>query len=331
MQLTDTNGTAIEQSEHMIIHEYYFSSTNTTFPLRILLFLYGFFFSKFLKISQNFSKFLKVNHCNTKVVLLGQVKISQNFSKFLKISQNFSKSSQNFSKSSQNFSKFLKVFSKSRQKQGMEYKIPGKNMENHWTLVLICDWCAAISEVASVIPSLLSSFVFAMPASKRQRIHQQMMNPLMMMLPQMAAQMAAMNQPLDEESGDEAGTDVNGTNVNGTNVNEEKPERRAQPEQGQMSGAGVQDKISSSVTFLRQVPRCRLAEGLEWLCKDLDPSMTHALTNVGLLALVFLCTRLNPITRINDLRAMVCIIVSNFFIFTSIYMFEMKHVFSMLV
>ena len=180
-------------------------------------------------------------------------------------------------------------------------------MENHWTLVLICDWCAAISEVASVIPSLLSSFVFAMPAAKRQRIHQQMMNPLMMMLPQMAAQMAAMNQPLDEESGDEAGTDVNGTNVN-----EEKPERRAQPEQGQMSGAGVQDKISSSVTFLRQVPRCRLAEGLEWLCKDLDPSMTHALTNVGLLALVFLCTRLNPITRINDLRAMVCIIVSNF-------------------
>ena len=204
-------------------------------------------------------------------------------------------------------------------------------MENHWTLVLICDWCAAISEVASVIPSLLSSFVFAMPASKRQRVHQQMMNPFMMLLPQMAAQMAAMNQPPDEESGDEAGTDVNGTNVNGTNVNEEKPERRAQPEQGQMSGAGVQDKISSSVTFLRQVPRCRLAEGLEWLCKDLDPSMTHALTNVGLLALVFLCTRLNPITRINDLRAMVCIIVSNFFIFTSIYMFKMKHVFSMLV
>ena len=177
-------------------------------------------------------------------------------------------------------------------------------MENHWTLVLICDWCAAISEVASVIPSLLWSFVFAMPAAKRQKVQQQMMmNPLMMMLPQMAAQMA-MNQPaLDEESGDEAKE----------SKDEEKPEeRRAQPEKGQVSGTGVQDKISSSVTFLRQVPRCRLAEGLEWLCKDLDPSMTHALTNIGLLALVFLCTRLNPITRINDLRAMVCVIVSNF-------------------
>ena len=43
MQLTDTNGTAIEQSEQMIIHEYYFSSTNTTFPLRVF----------FLKISQS--------------------------------------------------------------------------------------------------------------------------------------------------------------------------------------------------------------------------------------------------------------------------------------
>ena len=149
-----------------------------------------------------------------------------------------------------------------------------------------------------------------MPAAKRQKVQQQMMmNPLMMMLPQMAAQMA-MNQPaLDEESGDEAKE----------SKDEEKPEeRRAQPEKGQMSGTGVQDKISSSVTFLRQVPRCRLAEGLEWLCKDLDPSMTHALTNIGLLALVFLCTRLNPITRINDLRAMVCIIVSIFLIFISI-------------
>ena len=75
-----------------------------------------------------------------------------------------------------------------------------------------------------------------------------------------------------------------------------------------MIGSGVQDKISSSVTFLRQTPRCRLSEGLEWLCKDLGPSMTHALSNTGLLALVYMCTRLNPTTRINDLRAMVCIL-----------------------
>ena len=138
-----------------------------------------------------------------------------------------------------------------------------------------------------------------MSASKRQRVQQQqmMMNPLMMMLPQMA-QMAMQQPALDEESGDER------------EVKEEKKqeERRALPERGQVLGSGVQDKISSSVTFLRQTPRCRLSEGLEWLCKDLDPSMTHALSNTGLLALVYMCTRLNPTTRINDLRAMVCIL-----------------------
>ena len=141
-----------------------------------------------------------------------------------------------------------------------------------------------------------------MSASKRQRLQQQqmMMNPLMMMLPQMA-QMAMQQPALDEESGDER-------EVKEEKKEEEQEERRALPERGQVIGSGVQDKISSSVTFLRQTPRCRLSEGLEWLCKDLDPSMTHALSNTGLLALVYMCTRLNPTTRINDLRAMVCIL-----------------------
>ena len=141
-----------------------------------------------------------------------------------------------------------------------------------------------------------------MSASKRQRLQQQqmMMNPLMMMLPQMA-QMAMQQPALDEESGDER-------EVKEEKKEEKQEERRALPERGQVIGSGVQDKISSSVTFLRQTPRCRLSEGLEWLCKDLDPSMTHALSNTGLLALVYMCTRLNPTTRINDLRAMVCIL-----------------------
>ena len=141
-----------------------------------------------------------------------------------------------------------------------------------------------------------------MSASKRQRVQQQqmMMNPLMMMLPQMA-QMAMQQPALDEESGDER-------EVKEEKKEEKQEERRALPERGQVLGSGVQDKISSSVTFLRQTPRCRLSEGLEWLCKDLDPSMTHALSNTGLLALVYRCTRLNPTTRINDLRAMVCIL-----------------------
>eukprot|EP00435_Cladocopium_sp_Y103_P064302 s48_g26.t1 len=120
-------------------------------------------------------------------------------------------------------------------------------------------------------------------AAKRQGLQQQqmMMNPLMMMLPQMA-QMAM--QPAVEEEEEEE--------VKDRCQEVEKPEeRRALPERGQMSVSGVQDKLSTSLTFLRQIPRCRLSEGLEWLCKDLDPSMTHALSNTGLLALVYMCVQ----------------------------------------
>lgn len=60
-------------------------------------------------------------------------------------------------------------------------------------------------------------------------------------------------------------------------------ERRALPERGQI-GSGVQDKISSSATFMRQLPRRRLPEGIGWVCPDMDPSMTHALSNAVLLA-----------------------------------------------
>ena len=146
-----------------------------------------------------------------------------------------------------------------------------------------------------------------MSAAKRQRLQQQqmMMNPLMMMLSQLA-QMAMQQPALDEESGDER--EVKEEKKEEEKQEEKQEERCALPERGQMNGSGVQDKISSSVTFLRQTPRCRLSEGLEWLCKDLGPSMTHALSITGLLALVYMCTRLNPTTRVNDLRAMVCIL-----------------------
>ena len=80
----------------LFLYEYYFSSTNTTFPLRILLLLYEIFF---LKISQNFSKFLKISQNLSK-----SLKISQNLSKFpkivLKISQFFQNLSKKYEKSS---------------------------------------------------------------------------------------------------------------------------------------------------------------------------------------------------------------------------------------
>ena len=77
-------------------------------------------------------------------------------------------------------------------------------------------------------------------------------------------------------------------------------ERRARPEPGMENVPGA-DRISRSVTFLKTVPRQRLSEGLEWVRKDLDATVTHGLSSEGLLAVVFMLTRLTP-SRISDLR-----------------------------
>ena len=78
-------------------------------------------------------------------------------------------------------------------------------------------------------------------------------------------------------------------------------ERRARPEPGMDNVPGA-DRISGSVTFLKTVPRQRLSEGLEWIRKDLDATVTHGLSSEGLLAVVFMLTRLKPSSRISDLR-----------------------------
>ena len=73
-------------------------------------------------------------------------------------------------------------------------------------------------------------------------------------------------------------------------------ERRARPEPG-MDNVPGSDRIFRSVTFLKTVPRHRLSEGLEWV-----RNVTHSLSSEGLLAVLYMLTRLKPSCRITDLR-----------------------------
>ena len=142
-------------------------------------------------------------------------------------------------------------------------------------------------------------------SNKRQRVVQHMpwMMPQMpQMMPQQMWGMVApptqpqhMSQPMpeEEEEEDESAAPHTAASV--------KDERRARPEPG-MDNVPGSDRISRSVTFLKTVPRQRLSEGLEWVRKDLDATVTHSLSSEGLLAVLYMLTRLKPSCRITDLR-----------------------------
>ena len=117
-----------------------------------------------------------------------------------------------------------------------------------------------------------------------------------MMFPQMMPQMSQMAQMAqDESSGDEEPKETPAAPVE---------ERQALPEASVTSG----DRITTSATFLRQVGRGRLSEGMEWISPSLDTTMTHQLTSAGLLALLYLCTKLRPSTKICDLRGLTVLV-----------------------
>ena len=266
---------------------YYFSSTNTTFPLQDFL---GKNCSKSLKISQNIRH---GNYSNLKVVFLKGRKI---LLKFFKISQNLKSR-----KISQSFSKKLKP---------SDIRLKNTNAfpeEILWEPV----WhMRAVLKFVKFPPRLICHICHlcgTMPsASKRQKMQQQqmMMNPLMMMLPQMA-QLASMQQPAEESSSDEKEVGDKKEQVSEKSAEE----RRALPERGsgwRVRCPGQDDFFFSDI--YASIVWCRLSEGIEWICPEMDPSMTHALSNAGLLVLVFMCTRLPPTTRINDLRAMVWVL-----------------------
>ena len=65
------------------------------------------------------------------------------------------------------------------------------------------------------------------------------------------------------------------------------------------------ETISRNVTFVKNVARWRLAEGLEWLHADFDATLTHGMTQEGILGVLFMCARLKPSTKVSDLRVLV--------------------------
>ena len=60
--------------------------------------------------------------------------------------------------------------------------------------------------------------------------------------------------------------------------------------------------ISRSITYIKTIPRNRLSEVLESLSPSLDSTWCAELSMEGLLALLWLYTRLKPNLRISDLR-----------------------------
>ena len=146
------------------------------------------------------------------------------------------------------------------------------------------------------MPAILS--VPSSSSNKRQRLAQQMpfMMPQMMpqqmwgMVPQPTQQMPQHLPESEEEAEDPSAS-----------VTAPASERRARPEPGMENVPGA-DRISRSVTFVKTVPRQRLSEGLEWIRKDLDATVTHSLSSEGLLAVLYMLTRLKPSCRITDLR-----------------------------
>ena len=62
--------------------------------------------------------------------------------------------------------------------------------------------------------------------------------------------------------------------------------------------------ITRSASMLRLLPRCRVSESIEKMNPDLDASYTAPLSMFGLLALLYVFTKLSPLTRIADLRTL---------------------------
>ena len=144
------------------------------------------------------------------------------------------------------------------------------------------------------MPAILS--VPSSSSNKRQRLAQQMPFMMPQMMPQQMwgmmpppTQQLSQHLPEEEDEAEEA------------SVAPVTVERRARREPGMENAAGA-DRISRSVTFVKTVPRQRLSEGLEWIRKDLDATVTHSLSSEGLLAVLYMLTRLKPSCRITDLR-----------------------------
>lgn len=69
------------------------------------------------------------------------------------------------------------------------------------------------------------------------------------------------------------------------------------------NGYALDDRwLGRGMTFVRQTPRPRLGECLEQICAALESGFTAECTQQGLLALLWLYTRVKPSVKFTDLR-----------------------------
>lgn len=137
--------------------------------------------------------------------------------------------------------------------------------------------------------------------NKRHRMMHPMMNPMMGMMGMnpmmMNPMMAGMMNQQEESSSDEQPAEAKAA----APVAPAAPVSQCE-DHGRQQRGGLAQVISKSVTTIRHVPRVHLSE----MCETLDPmfeaSLTSELSVVGLLALVYLFTRLRPCTQISVLQ-----------------------------
>lgn len=169
-------------------------------------------------------------------------------------------------------------------------------------------------------------------AAKRAKMNPLMMNPMaaMMMNPSMAMglnpmMMQAMGMNQDEDDHDEVPDNHSVETSSMVSPSAVAAPAAAPPAMvvspAVVSPAGVppglpeenpddfnalQDSaISRSVTYVKTLPRLRLSEALEYIHPSLDAAMTAQLTPHGLLALLWVMTKMTPTIKISDLRVVV--------------------------
>ena len=75
---------------------------------------------------------------------------------------------------------------------------------------------------------------------------------------------------------------------------------------------GMKQRISRSCSYVRQLPRWMLQEALEFLNENFDATLVADLTVNGLLALIFLFTRIRANVRVSELRVLALLNRSHF-------------------
>ena len=87
------------------------------------------------------------------------------------------------------------------------------------------------------------------------------------------------------------------------------PSREAPPPSFSFSDA-MKQKISRSMTYVRQLPRWFIQEVIEFLNPNFDATLVADLSQHGLLSLLFLFCRIKPNVRVTELRSLIPIILA---------------------